>query len=93
MEFKVKDINLAEWGRKEIMLAEQEMPGLMAVREGVCEEAARSKGFEDCWVVAHDDSDGRADRDADGARGLGALVLVQHFFDAGSCGRGRGDWA
>ena len=27
------DINLAEWGRKEIMLAEQEMPGLMAVRE------------------------------------------------------------
>src|SRR6185503_2427128 len=33
VEFKVADINLAEWGRKEIMLAEQEMPGLMAVRE------------------------------------------------------------
>src|ERR1700759_2010311 len=33
LEFKVKDINLAEWGRKELMLAEQEMPGLMAVRE------------------------------------------------------------
>src|SRR6187455_1710860 len=33
LEFKVRDINLAEWGRKEIMLAEQEMPGLMAVRE------------------------------------------------------------
>src|SRR3954470_6477177 len=33
LEFKVADINLAEWGRKEIMLAEQEMPGLMAVRE------------------------------------------------------------
>src|SRR5438876_11438975 len=32
LEFKVKDLNLAEWGRKEIMLAEQEMPGLMAVR-------------------------------------------------------------
>jgi adenosylhomocysteinase len=32
LEFKVADINLAEWGRKEIMLAEQEMPGLMAVR-------------------------------------------------------------
>src|SRR5438270_10729946 len=31
-EFKVKDLSLAEWGRKEIMLAEQEMPGLMAVR-------------------------------------------------------------
>src|SRR5437867_3239586 len=33
LEYKVADINLAEWGRKEIMLAEQEMPGLMAVRE------------------------------------------------------------
>src|SRR5918999_1166038 len=32
MEFKVRDLALAEWGRKEIMLAEQEMPGLMAVR-------------------------------------------------------------
>src|SRR4030095_6642013 len=32
LEFKVKDLALAEWGRKEIMLAEQEMPGLMAVR-------------------------------------------------------------
>jgi adenosylhomocysteinase len=30
--FKVKDLSLAEWGRKEIMLAEDEMPGLMAVR-------------------------------------------------------------
>ncbi len=30
--FKVKDLSLAEWGRKEIMLAEDEMPGLMACR-------------------------------------------------------------
>lgn len=30
---KVKDISLAEWGRKEIQLAEAEMPGLMALRE------------------------------------------------------------
>jgi len=30
--FKVKDISLAEWGRKEITLAEAEMPGLMAIR-------------------------------------------------------------
>src|SRR5437764_605159 len=30
--FKVADIKLAEWGRKEILLAEQEMPGLMSVR-------------------------------------------------------------
>jgi adenosylhomocysteinase len=33
LEHKVKDLSLAEWGRKEIRLAEQEMPGLMAVRE------------------------------------------------------------
>src|SRR5205814_5099636 len=31
--FKVKDLALAEWGRKEIRLAEQEMPGLMSTRE------------------------------------------------------------
>jgi adenosylhomocysteinase len=32
-DFKVKDISLADWGRKEISMAEDEMPGLMAVRE------------------------------------------------------------
>jgi hypothetical protein len=32
LEFKVKDLSLAEWGRKEILLAEQEMPGLMSLR-------------------------------------------------------------
>mgnify|MGYP000088049829 CR=1 FL=1 len=31
--YKVKDISLAAWGRKEIELAEAEMPGLMALRE------------------------------------------------------------
>ncbi|MFN7295217.1 MAG: adenosylhomocysteinase [Bacteroidota bacterium] len=31
-KFKVKDLSLAEWGRKEIKLAEVEMPGLMAIR-------------------------------------------------------------
>ncbi len=33
LPYKVKDIKLAEWGRKEIRLAEAEMPGLMALRE------------------------------------------------------------
>ena len=32
-DFKVKDIKLAEWGRKEIDIAETEMPGLMKLRE------------------------------------------------------------
>jgi adenosylhomocysteinase len=38
LEYQVADLGLAEWGRKEILLAEQEMPGLMAVRQ---EYAAR----------------------------------------------------
>ena len=33
LNYKVKDITLAEWGRKEIRLAEAEMPGLMAIRD------------------------------------------------------------
>jgi adenosylhomocysteinase len=33
LPYKVKDISLAEWGRKEIRLAEVEMPGLMSIRE------------------------------------------------------------
>ncbi|MBV9007888.1 MAG: adenosylhomocysteinase [Verrucomicrobia bacterium] len=32
-DYKVADINLADWGRKEIGIAEKEMPGLMAIRE------------------------------------------------------------
>src|SRR3712207_986768 len=32
-DYKVADISLAEWGRKEIDIAEKEMPGLMAIRE------------------------------------------------------------
>ena len=36
--FKVKDLALAEWGRKEILLAEHEMPGLMSLRDRYGEE-------------------------------------------------------
>src|ERR1700751_276714 len=32
-DFKVADLALADWGRKEILIAETEMPGLMAIRE------------------------------------------------------------
>ena len=38
LPFKVKDLSLAELGRKEIRLAEQEMPGLMALRERYAQE-------------------------------------------------------
>ena len=32
MDYRIKDIALADWGRKEIEIAEKEMPGLMALR-------------------------------------------------------------
>ncbi|MCU0247281.1 MAG: adenosylhomocysteinase, partial [Bryobacter sp.] len=32
-EYQVADMKLADWGRKEIMIAEQEMPGLMSIRK------------------------------------------------------------
>jgi len=38
IDYKVKDIELADWGRREIELAEAEMPGLMAIREEFKEE-------------------------------------------------------
>ncbi|MDA7805690.1 adenosylhomocysteinase [Candidatus Pelagibacter sp.] len=38
-DFKVKDISLADFGRKEILIAESEMPGLMALREEYSEKA------------------------------------------------------
>ena len=33
LPYKVADMSLADWGRKEIILAENEMPGLMAIRK------------------------------------------------------------
>src|SRR5437868_10070078 len=37
-DFKVADISLADWGRKEISIAEKEMPGLMAIRQKYAKE-------------------------------------------------------
>jgi adenosylhomocysteinase len=37
-DYKVRDITLAEWGRKEIVIAEHEMPGLMSVRKKYAKE-------------------------------------------------------
>ncbi|TYQ18020.1 UNVERIFIED_CONTAM: adenosylhomocysteinase [Acetivibrio alkalicellulosi] len=38
MDYKIADLNLWEWGRKEIEIAEKEMPGLMAIREKYAKE-------------------------------------------------------
>jgi adenosylhomocysteinase len=47
VKYKVKDISLAEWGRKEIKLAEAEMPGLMALRE----EYAKTKPLKGARIA------------------------------------------
>jgi adenosylhomocysteinase len=47
LPYKVKDISLAEWGRKEIKLAEAEMPGLMSIRE----EYGESKPLEGARIA------------------------------------------
>ena len=46
-DYKVKDISLAEWGRKEIEIAETEMPGLMSTRE----EFAKSQPLKGARIV------------------------------------------
>ena len=46
-KYKVKDISLADWGRKEIELAEAEMPGLMALRE----RYGREKPLKDARIA------------------------------------------
>src|SRR3954466_6076181 len=38
VDYKVADLSLADWGRKEITIAEQEMPGLMSIREKYAKE-------------------------------------------------------
>lgn len=47
LNYKVKDLSLAEWGRKEIKLAEAEMPGLMALRE----EFGQSKPLKNARIA------------------------------------------
>ncbi|MFL3052570.1 MAG: adenosylhomocysteinase [Candidatus Neomarinimicrobiota bacterium] len=47
LPYKVKDLNLSDWGRKEILLAEAEMPGLMALRE----EYGASKPLEGARIA------------------------------------------
>ena len=44
MEYQVKDITLADFGRKEIEIAEQEMPGLMATRAKYGPQAGAGRG-------------------------------------------------
>ena len=85
-DYKVADLALADWGRKEIRIAETEMPGLMAIREEYAPEQPLH-GARIAGLAAHDDPDRGADRDPAGARRRSALGLVQHLLDAGPCRR------
>ncbi len=67
LEHAVKDLSLAEWGRKEIELAEKEMPGLMARPPRVRREAAPRRPAHH-RLAPHDHPDGGPHRDAAGPR-------------------------
>ncbi len=62
-DYKVADISLADWGRKEIDIAEHEMPGLMSIRKQVRRQQA-AQGRARHRLAAHDHPDRGADRDA-----------------------------
>lgn len=47
LDYKVADINLADWGRKELDIAEQEMPGLMSIRE----KFSKTKPLQDVRIM------------------------------------------
>ena len=82
-DYKVADMKLAEWGRKEITVAEKEMPGLMAIRAEIREDEAAGRRSRH-RLAAHDDSDRGSDRDAGRPRRQRALGELQHLLDAGS---------
>ena len=86
-EYKVADMSLAEWGRKEISIAEFEMPGLMSIRRkyaaGKPLEGVRVTGSLHMTIQTAVLIETLVDLGASGA--LGEL---QHFLDAGSR-RGR----
>ena len=52
-DYKVKDISQAEFGRKEISIAESEMPGLMALRDEYKGKVS-FKGCKNNWMSSYD---------------------------------------
>ena len=53
-DYIITDISLADWGRKELSIAETEMPGLMALRDEF--GAAKPLKGARCWLFAYDGS-------------------------------------
>ena len=65
-DYKVADMSLADWGRKEIKIAEGEMPALMALRRKY-KESQPLAGAKIMGCI-HDHSDCRSDRDSSRSR-------------------------
>ena len=87
-DYKVKDFSLAEWGRKEIAMAEDEMPGLMAIRE----EYGTSKPLKGARIAGclhMTIQTAVLIETLPGARRHRALVVLQHLLHPGPR-RGRG---
>ena len=74
---------LAEWGRKEIMLAENEMPGLMALREKYGQYASRSTGARIAGCLHMTIQTAVLIETLHRARRRGHLEQLQHLLDAG----------
>ncbi len=89
-DYKVKDISLAEWGRKEIAMAEDEMPGLMATRE----EYGASKPLKGARIAGCLHMTVQTAVLIETLQALGAvgpLVVMQHLLHPGSrSGSGSG---
>ncbi len=86
-DYAVRDIGLADFGRKEIDIAETEMPGLMACRE----EFGTSKPLKGARITGSLHMTIQTAvliETLQGARRRCALGFVQHLLDAGPCRRG-----
>ncbi len=82
-DYKVADMSLAAWGRRETIIAESEMPALMGLRRKYAGRAA-AQGRKDPRLHPHDHSDCRADRNPGCPGCRSTLVVLQHLLDSGS---------
>ena len=81
-DYKVADLKLADWGRKEIAIAESEMPALMMIRQ----EYAKAQPLKGARVTGSLHMTIQTAVLIETLKALGrgrALGVVQHFLDAG----------
>ena len=73
-DFKVKDLSLADWGRREIRIAETEMPGLMSTRAEFGQKLAQTgdDSLRDCSIAVLDTAQGHH------RRGFWPSLPVEH---------------